>query len=316
MNDVSIDELIKALWSEDAGNAIASIKAIGEAALPALLVALKKDDRNSEHAGYENGALRKAIIEIGEPAFQKLLEALAPGSNMVRAAAKTLDRWGDKRAVDYMTKSMLNDDVDLNGRCYIIEALGHFRDPKAFEPLKTALLHKDEFIRSHAARALAEYGDVDVLPSIFDALEHVNRGWWHGTTESIGEIVKIARKKCIEKGLEAEFVACLNQMESLHPEMVADYKEWIKNTPVELIIPGNIAGNGNAFIFLKGAKPDLAKIKGNAERKLFSVYPYGGGSSFLVNTTDSYEGTVKISSDTYGFSIKATGSWSIEVTAK
>src|SRR5437764_736405 len=123
MNDVSIDELIKALWSKDSQNAIASLKAIGEAALPALMVALKKDDRNSEHVGYENGSLRKAIIEIGEPAFEKLIEALAPGSNMVRAAAKTLDRWGDKRAVDYMIVSMLNDDLDLNGRCYIIEAL-------------------------------------------------------------------------------------------------------------------------------------------------------------------------------------------------
>src|SRR5258706_87229 len=226
MNDISIDELIEALWTKDSQNAIASIKVIGEAALPALFVALKKDDRNSELAFYENGAFRQAIIEIGEPAFEKLIEALARGSNMVRAAAKTLKRWGDKRAVDYLIAAMLNDEIDINGRCYIIEALGYFKDPKAFEPLKTALLHKDEYIRNHAARALAEYGDVSVMPSIFDALKHVNRSWWYGTTESIGEIVKLIRKKSIENGREAEFESCLNQMKLRNHKMVAEYKAW------------------------------------------------------------------------------------------
>ena len=229
MTHISIDELIKALWSTDSRvceDAIASIKAMGEAALPALMIALKKDDCNSEFAAFENEKLREAIIEIGDPAFRQLLELLTPDSDMVRAAAKTLKRWGDNRAVDHLIVSMLNDDIGLNGRCYIIQALGDFRDPKAFEPLRTALGHENESIRSFAARALAEYGDVDVMPSIFDALEHRNHKWWYGTTEGIGEIGRSLRKSAAEKGAEADFVRCLAEMESRYPEMVAEYKSW------------------------------------------------------------------------------------------
>lgn len=311
MDDFSINELIKNLWTKDSQNAIASIKAIGEIALPALFLALKKDDRNSEHAGYENGALLQAIIEIGEPAFEKLIEALAPGSNMVRAAAKTLKRWGDERAVDYMIIAMLNDDIDINSRCYIIEALGYFKDPKAFEPLKTALLHKDEYIRSNAARALAEYGDISAMPSIFDALKHVNRNWWHGTTESIGEIIKVTRNKCKEKGLEAEFLSCLNEMELRYPEMVNDYKEWVKDEPLllRLDIPGIVTGTGKALIFFQpGTRPLLVKIKSNAR---FYMSAFNNG--VVEKTVEPFEGVLQINDWCSDLHIETKESWSIEV---
>jgi hypothetical protein len=115
---------------------------------------------------------------------------------------------------------------NTNDRCYIIGALGYFKDPKAFEPLKTVLAHESEYLRCFAARALAEYGDVGVRPSIFDALKNINRRWWYGTTESIGEIVEVIKKKSIENGRESEFETCLSQMELRHKEMVAEYKKW------------------------------------------------------------------------------------------
>ena len=121
---------------------------------------------------------------------------------------------------------MLHNWIDINDRCYIIGALGHFKDPKAFEPLKTVLRHENEYLRCFAARALAEYGDVSVMPSIFDALSNVNRRWWYGTTESIGEIVKLIKKKSIENGRESEFETYLTQMELRHKEMVAEYRKW------------------------------------------------------------------------------------------
>jgi len=226
MTNETIDELIEGLWSNDSENAIRSIKAIGESALPALLIALKKDDRNAEFVDFENGALRQAIIDIGEPAFQKLVEALTPGSDLVRAAAKTLKRWGDSRAVDYLIAAMQNDAIDTNGRCYIIDALGYFRDPKSFEPLIITLRHQNEYIKCHAARSLAEYGDVSVMALIFDALEGVNRKWWYGTSESIGEIVKLLQKKAIQSGKEEDFETCLNKIRDNHLEMVEEYEAW------------------------------------------------------------------------------------------
>ena len=90
MNEnISIENLIKKLWSREAIDAVNSLRELGEEALPALLIALKKDDFNYESHEYENGYLRTAIKNIGEPAFQALIYALRPESDMRRAAAKT-----------------------------------------------------------------------------------------------------------------------------------------------------------------------------------------------------------------------------------
>ncbi len=223
--NASVDELIKALWGSEARSAADAIRARGVDALPALLKALKEDDRNFEMRDYENGYLRSLIIDLGEPAFQALLQALQPRSNLVRAAAKTLKRWGDRRAVEHLVAAMLDEHTDLNDNHYIIEALGAFKDPNAFEPLKTMLGHRSQFIRRFAACALAEYGDLSVLPAIFAALKPGGQRYWHGTVESIGEILRTFHTKCENNGLGAEFMACLLEMERLHPEMVAEYKK-------------------------------------------------------------------------------------------
>ncbi len=83
-----------------------------------------------------------------------------------------------------------------------------------------------------------------------------------------------------------------------------------------LTVPGNIVGKGDDVILVKGATPDLGKIKGNAESSFFSVKSYGNNSDLLVNTTDPYEGTVIVSSDTVILEIQAVDIWSIEISAK
>ncbi len=221
-----INRLIKALWGNDAAKAIASLKAIGEPALPALLVALKKDDRNAELIEWENGALRDAIIALGEPAFTALVQALSPGSGMARAAAKTLRRWGDPRAVDYLIAAMLDRNLEINGRCYVIDAVAAFRDLKAREPLERLLSERNEYIRSHAARAIAEYGDASTLPGIFKALRDVDPWYWSGTRESIEEILKTLEDRYAQEGRDAEFAEWLQKMNREYPDMVSQYKVW------------------------------------------------------------------------------------------
>lgn len=82
----------------------------------------------------------------------------------------------------------------------------------------------------------------------------------------------------------------------------------------ELIVPGIIEGNGDDVIILREGTPDLAHIKGNEQARHFSVKGYGSSSDLIVNTTDPYEGTVILASDTILLEISATGAWSIEVT--
>jgi hypothetical protein len=43
---------------------------------------------------------------------------------------------------------------------------------------------------------------------------------------------------------------------------------------------------------------------------------YGSYADLLVNTTDPYEGTVPLASDTGVIEFEAVGPWSIEVTEK
>jgi hypothetical protein len=86
-----------------------------------------------------------------------------------------------------------------------------------------------------------------------------------------------------------------------------------------LLIPGIIEGDGNDVILLSSGIPDQATITGNAGKQFFSLIPYKADGSrmiSLVNTTDSYQDTVSIKSDTAIIEVMATGSWSITITGK
>jgi len=235
----SISELIKMLWSREAPRAAEVIRNSGVEALPDLMEVLRKDDFGSEMSGYENGYIRDLIIDIGEPAFQELVRALQPESDMIRAAAKTLKKWGDKQAVDYLISAMLNENVEVNGKIYVIRALEYFTEPKAFQPLQIFINNEDNcgasikddkrtefncYLKSAAACALAKYGDASIMPAIFKAFSHVYPEY--GTRESLELVIKTLRDKCIENGREAEFAHYWNQTEILCPIMTALYEAF------------------------------------------------------------------------------------------
>ncbi len=83
-----------------------------------------------------------------------------------------------------------------------------------------------------------------------------------------------------------------------------------------LDIPGTIEGTGDDVNVLDGPLRDLAHIKGNEQKTNFVIWGHGSSSDLLVNTIDSYEGTVVLAEDTILLEITAVGTWSIEVTAK
>jgi HEAT repeat protein len=194
-----IEELIKALWHENKEVRMQATEALGtygEAAVSPLLVALRKDDHNYDLQCYENADLRRAIIRVGEPAFQALIAALQPESDILRAASKMLELFDEPRAVEPMITAMLDNRVDSNGRCYIIDTLGRTRDLRAFEPLKTVLSDKDIYIRSHAARALAEYGNLSVISEIRKALRDQDSSWRYDR-EGLANVLKILQERSV-----------------------------------------------------------------------------------------------------------------------
>lgn len=82
-------------------------------------------------------------------------------------------------------------------------------------------------------------------------------------------------------------------------------------------IPGSFSGAGDDVVLILGdAKPDLAKIKGNADSRYFGVFAYGKGTDLLVNTSDPYDGTVIVPGDALCLEIRASGQWNVEVTTK
>ena len=140
---------------------------LGEDALEALMFALK-----DKH--YEYGDLRyvaKALMEIGNPAFQALLKAVKqqeddPDSRA--RAVEVLGIWGnpaaiyawpdsrpknfapDPRVIDPLLQSLK--DPHFQVRAKAAQALGYIKDPRVVEPLVAALADWDA--GHHAATAL------------------------------------------------------------------------------------------------------------------------------------------------------------------
>lgn len=77
------------------------------------------------------------------------------------------------------------------------------------------------------------------------------------------------------------------------------------------VISTSLSGTGDEVLIVNG-QPSRALIKGNASSRYFGVRPYGGSSSVsLVNTTDPYEGRVRIPSGTKVLEVKSEGGWEI-----
>lgn len=76
--------------------------------------------------------------------------------------------------------------------------------------------------------------------------------------------------------------------------------------------PGSIEGTGDEVLLVEG-NPSLAKIKGNSGERHFAVKSYDPDKDLLVNTTDAYEGTTRISKDAIIIEVTAIGEWTISL---
>lgn len=80
-------------------------------------------------------------------------------------------------------------------------------------------------------------------------------------------------------------------------------------------VPGSFDGEGDRVLWIDG-EPSTADISGNRAGRHFAVIAYGrygNGQGVLVNTTNSYDGTVLLPRDVLLLEVTGTGSWTIRL---
>ena len=131
----AVPRLAELLREADPGTRYLAAKALGqigdeaEAALPALLEALRADDM------FLRAGVTGALIQIGYPAVPGLTRALFDPSNAVkRAACKALGRIGSERSVGALIYSLRDGNAGV--RKFAREALERIDSPAAREALR------------------------------------------------------------------------------------------------------------------------------------------------------------------------------------
>jgi len=80
-------------------------------------------------------------------------------------------------------------------------------------------------------------------------------------------------------------------------------------------VPGSFDGEGDRVLWIDG-EPSTADISGNRAGRHFAVFAYdryGNRQEVLVNTTDSYDGTVLLPRDVLLLEVTGSGSWTIRL---
>jgi HEAT repeat protein len=192
-NADTIETLISDLLNgEDAtqNRAANELVSMGARVVQPLLAAIVNDDHSEDASHLEHRILRDVLVRIGEPAFQAVVDTLNPTGVVRRAAVKTAVLFHDVRAVDPLIKVALSKRCGQLARLYAIDALGYFKDPRAFEPLITLLSDEEVIIRGTAARALAEYRDQRAVEPIRLALNHTGTSEWMDWRTTATEALK------------------------------------------------------------------------------------------------------------------------------
>ena len=134
-----------------------------------------------------NNYAADALVKIGEPAVEPLIQALTDPNAVVRSyVAFSLGQIGDQRAVQGLIKA-LNDQNDVV-RSEAAHALGRIGDPSAIEPLSRALEDTHRDVRSAAAVALGLKGDSRVLEPLCQLLQDPSPLRRGAAAEALGNI--------------------------------------------------------------------------------------------------------------------------------
>ena len=103
--------------------------------------------------------------------------------------------------------------------------------------------------------------------------------------------------------------------ETTQLEISADGEWSIELRPLTMTdvvnVPGSVQGSGDHVFRLDG-NTTTASITGNAQARHFAVIGHGSGWDLMVNTTDVYDGRVRVASGTWLIEVTGSGDWSIQ----
>ena len=177
--------------------------------IPILVGYLKEHDLFRPHDAAE------VISKIGKPAVPALVEALKDNDRDVRIrAAKALGEIGDASATDALI-DCLKHDKDRGVRTNAVISLGHIGDRSAVPALTGILDHNNLTLRSNAAYALVQIAGISAVPAVIHLLDDKDTDTRGRVAKAIADVGKSAipalvdfLKQCNGKGL-------LNAMETL-----------------------------------------------------------------------------------------------------
>ncbi len=163
----AVDPLIQTLKDEDSHIRRLVLEALREIkdkkALDIIIATLNDSD------GYVRHEATKVLREMpDEIAIPSLMQALNDKESLVRSQAKyALVKIGEP-AVEPLINAI--NDASIMDRDEIVEALGDLKDKRAVEPLIKAFNHESKFFRNTIISALGKIGDIRAQETLLKAL--------------------------------------------------------------------------------------------------------------------------------------------------
>lgn len=148
---------------------------------------------------------RHALVEIGEPAIEPLIEALEIRGNVANWARGTLV---EMAAIDPLIQALENGSDDV--RYLAVDGLGTIRGERVVEPLIQALKDENTKVRWVAAMHLGNIRDKRAIEPLIQALEDRSEDVRRNAKNSLERIEEILEKKSIRacdicnKGVESK----------------------------------------------------------------------------------------------------------------
>lgn len=189
------------------------------------------------------GILSVAVASAAEPTVDQVLEQLKTGSSAQRrAAAQSLGKLGDRRAIEALTACLHDKDrsvaraavaslvkigqpavdpliaclADRNSaiRSAAVQGLGQLGDKRAVGPLIACLRDEESYIRSEAITALAKLGDAQAVDPLIACLKEPRTNVRRAAAEALA---KLGDKRAVDP-----LIACLDGEEPMVRRAAAD----------------------------------------------------------------------------------------------
>jgi len=184
----AVASLTQQLSAKDAGLRETATWMLGELGTPAASKALIGRLKDDDLGVRESACLSLAKLRAAEavPALALRLKARDEEGCMRVLAARTLGELSDPRAVEPLFTALLDHDPSV--RQAAAQALGRFKEKRVLTMLLEATKDRYDGVRVAAGRAIGNIGDTSVVPALVRQLESPERGHRHAAGVALGAL--------------------------------------------------------------------------------------------------------------------------------